>query len=173
VAAKVTEDFKAKHGENAVPVASLAESKDIEHLGKKGVVVSKQLGHVLAETLGNALSIKAALMREVVKHYGWHELAQSERDSLIEAVNLVNPIESVKLDDIEVVDFRDPNLMGQFKERRIFIAYKYLKDPNETLRILVHEVAHRLGDDGDVGHVHCIENIWKGIVTQLRPHTTT
>jgi hypothetical protein len=58
--------------------------------------------------------------------------------------------------------------MGQFKERKILIAHKYLSDPNETLRILIHEVAHRMGADGDKGHVNTIENIWKGVVAQLR-----
>lgn len=168
VAEKVAEDFTKKHGKDAVPVASLAESKDVEHLGKKGVIVSKQLGHVLAEKLGNANTIKEGLKREVVKRYGWHELAGAEKASLTEAVNLVNPIEQVCLDDVEIVDFRDVNLMGQFKERKILIAHKYLTDPNETLRILIHEVAHRDGGDGDKGHVDRIENIWKGVVAQLR-----
>lgn len=168
VAEKVAEDFTAKHGEDAVPVSSMAESKDVEHLGKKGVVVSKQLGHVLAEKLGSIETVKDGLKREVVKRYGWHELTETEKASLTEALNLVNSVEPVSLDDIEIVDFRDPNLMGQFKERKILIAHKYLTDPNETLRILIHEAAHRDGGDGDKGHVNRIENIWKGVVAQLR-----
>lgn len=168
VAEKVAQDFKTKHGENAVPVASLAESKDIEHLGKKGVVVSSQLGIVLAKTLGSALTVKAKLKREVVKRYGWHELSDDERAALSEAVELINPVEPVKLDDIEVVDFRDDKLMGQFKDNKILVAHKHLSDPTEALRIIIHEVAHRDGNDGDKGHVWQLETIWKGVVAQLR-----
>jgi len=177
VSDKVAEDFKSKHGEDAVPVASLAESKDIEHLGKKGIVVSSQLGQVLAKSLGNALTVKEGLKREVIKRYSWHDLADNEKAALTEAVDLVDralhtegeELGAIKLDDIEVVDFRDVHLMGQFKDgRTILLAHKYLCDPDETLRIIIHEVAHRFGSDGDKGHVFQMEVIWKNVVAQLR-----
>lgn len=165
----VAADFKAKYGEDAVPVASLAESKDIEHLGKKGIVVPKQLGTVLAKTLGDALTVKEALKKEALKSYSWHELTEAERASLTEAVEMIQAAgEALALDDIEVADFRSDDLMGQFSGGKITVAYKYLADPDETLRILVHEVAHRQGSDGDKGHVFRIEDIWKRIVANLR-----
>lgn len=168
VSKAVADAFKKKHGEDAVPVTSLAESKDVEHLGKKGVVVTKQLGTVLAKTLGDALTVKESLKKEVVKTYSWSDLDVIERASLTDAIGLVNPVEKVSLDEVDIVDFRSDTLMGQFKAGRVLIAKKYLVDQNETLRILVHEVAHHQGGDGEVQHVHRIENIWKGIVANFR-----
>lgn len=167
-AAFVVGAFKAKHGEDAVPVASLAESKDVEHLGKKGVVVTKQLGAVLAKQLGDALAVKEGLKKEVLRTHSWGDLDVLEKASLMDAIALVHPIEAVTLDDISVVDFRSEDMMGQFKDGKALIAKKYLCDPNETLRILVHEVAHRHGGDGEVHHSHRVENIWKGIVASFR-----
>lgn len=164
----VAAEFQEKHGKDAIPVVSLAESADIEHLGKKGVVVSKPLASVLSKVLGNTSTVKEELKKEVLCKYSWHELLPEERVSLTEAVNLINAVEPFSLDAVDVVDFRSDDLMGQFKEARIFIARKYLSDPNETLRILVHEKAHEHGGDGDKGHVWRVELIWKGIVTNLR-----
>lgn len=169
VAKFVTDDFKKKHGEDAVPVRSLAESKDVEHLGKKGVVVSQQLGTVLAKTLGDALTVKAALKKEVLKKYGWGELADVEKESLTSAVELVNVAEPVTIDEIDIVDFRSEDLMGQFKDGRLLLAKKHLGDANETLATLVHEAAHRGGaGDGDHSHIARVESIWKTIVAHLR-----
>jgi hypothetical protein len=168
LAKSVAAEFQTKHGKDAIPVTSLAESADIEHLGKKGVVVSKPLATVLANVLGSTNTVKEELRKEVLHKYSWHELSPEERTSLTEAVSLINAVESFTLDTIDVVDFRSEDLMGQYKEERICIARKYLQDPNETLRILVHEKAHEDGADGDKGHVWRMELIWKGIVANLR-----
>lgn len=165
---QVVKKFFDKHGESAVPVRSLAESKDIEHLGKKGVVVNKQLGSVLAKRLGEAFEIKGKLAKEEIAYYDWGSLSEEERSNLEGAISLINPIEPLALSDIEVVDFRSKNIMGQYKENRIFISKAYLQDRDETLCTLIHEVAHRNGEDGDQSHVNRIETIWKKIVGQLR-----
>lgn len=160
--------FKAQHGEDAIPVTSLAESIDIEHLGKRGVVVSKQLGTVLAKKLGDSLTVKTQLAKEEVKRYGWSDLSDPEKGNLSDAVALINEVEALGIATVEVVDFRSEDLMGQYKDGKVYVAKKYLVDPDETLRILVHEAAHRQGGDGDKAHVDRVENIWKGIVRNLR-----
>jgi len=50
----VVADFQAKHGASALPVATFAESADIEHLGKRGIVCPKPLRAVLEAQLGSA-----------------------------------------------------------------------------------------------------------------------
>lgn len=164
----VAEDFKQKYGENAFPVQSLSESKDLEHLGKKGVVVNKQLGTVLAKTLGDAMTAKESLKKEVLKKYGWGDLNDAERRSLESAIELVNHVEPVTLDNVDVVDFRSETLLGQFKEGRCLLAKKHLEDADETLATLIHELAHRHGGDGEHSHVACMESIWKGVARYLR-----
>jgi hypothetical protein len=164
----VTDAFLKRHGEDAVPVSSLAESKDIEHLGKKGVIVSKQLGTVLAKKLGDAMTVRERLSKEERMRYSWADVTPDERENLTEGIALVNAVEPLTLDQVEIVDFRSDTMWGQFKEGKVFLARKVLADRDETLRILVHEVAHRQGFDGDKGHVMRIEHIWKMIVRNLR-----
>lgn len=162
--------FVGRHGVDAVPVQTLSESKDIEHLGKRGIVVSKQLGAVLAKKLGDSLTVKMRLAKEETARYGWSDLSTEERTTLEDAVALINVVESLTLDVIEIVDFRDPRMMGQFKGAtgQILLARKHLQDPAETLATLVHETAHRGGGDGEVDHVRRIEHIWAQIVQNLR-----
>ena len=168
-AAKVVSDaFLAEHGQDAIPVETMAESADIEHLGKRGIVVPKPLRAVLSATIGDMDRVKEDLRKEVAKTYSWHEMTESEKDNLTSAIALVNEVEAVSLEDVIVVDFRSDNMMGQYKDGRVYLAHKYLCDRSETLSTIVHEVAHKCGSDGDKGHVAQIERIWAGIVNNLR-----
>lgn len=168
VAQDIAKDFQSKHGPNAVPVTTLAESADIEHLGKIGVIVSQPLSTVLSVVMGTVTNLKEGLRKEVIKKYGWHELTSEERNSLTEAVAMIHVVEPLTLDAVDVVDFRSEDLMGQHKDGRSFIARKYLTDPDETLRILIHEISHREGLDGEKSHVWKMEEVWKGITANLR-----
>ena len=164
---RVEKKFSDRHGKNAIPVGNLAESKDIEHLGKVGVVVPKILGAVLRQTMGNVEDVKKSLENEVLKAYSWHELSAEQKANLERAITLVSVRTPTTLDGIDIVDFRSPNLLGQFKEGRSLISSKILSNFGETLRTLVHEVAHQHGGDGDKGHVDEIEETWTAIVVHL------
>lgn len=164
----VAKEFEKVHGSEAIPVASLAESQDVEHLGKKGVVVSKSLRHVLEQTLGTATQNKERLAKETEKLYGWHELSTVEKANLERALFLVAASEKLSISDVDVVDFRDPKLLGLFKEGRIELRKEILTDRDRVLRVLVHEAAHMAGGgDGEKDHVSNIERIWSGIVARL------
>lgn len=165
----VATQFADRHGADAVPVENLAQSREIEHLGKRGIVVaSKPLAAVLGAVLGDSTSLREKLRQEVVRCYSWHELTETERANLESAAKLVDNVEHVVLDEIDIVDFRSADLWGQFKEGRVLIAHKLLADRAKTLSTLVHEVAHRNGGDGEKNHVAEIERIWSGIVEGLR-----
>ena len=159
--------FQKRHGDDALPVGSLSESAEIEHLGKKGIVCPKPLKAILERQLGNMKTNQAKLREEVTKTYGWHDLSSDEKEHLKGALALVNVIEPVSLDDVDVNDFKDEALRGMFKDGRILLAKKILTDRNLCLRVLVHEVAHRAGGDGEKSHVQNIERIWAGIVANL------
>lgn len=160
-------EFVERHGDGALPVGSLSESQDVEHLGKKGIVCPKPLKSLLETILGTVDSNKQKLTKETLKLYGWHELDAVERAHIESAIAMVNPVEPVTINDVDVADFRDPKLMGLFKDGRVQLAKKHLGDRKETLTTLVHEVAHRVGGDGEKGHVANIERIWGGIVEGL------
>jgi hypothetical protein len=166
----VAADFKSKHGPDAVPVRTLGESKDLDHLGKKGVVVSEALAAVLTGTMPSSETVKAALREETVKRYGWSDLTTDEKRRLEEAVSLINGsgVAKTSLDNIDVADFRSAELLGLFKDGRIILSRGQLADDAKSLSTLVHEVAHTAGDDGAKDHVATIEAIWSGIVSSLR-----
>lgn len=167
----VAEEFVKRHGDEAIPVATLGDSQDVEHLGKKGVVVPKALRHVLEQKLGNADTNKAKLREEATTHYGWHDLTADEKAHVERALFLVNGVEPVSINDLDIVDFRDEKIRGMFRQTaeatRVMLAKKILADRDLTLRVLVHEVAHRTGGDGEKGHVANLERIWAGIVARL------
>lgn len=161
--------FTDRYGKDAVPVATLAESAEVEHLGRTGIVVHKSLQAVLATTFGTAEDQKKRLRNETVTLYGWHDLDVVERQNLKSAIDLVSVVTTCSLDEVDVVDFRDPGLQGLYKDGRTQIAKKHLADRDQTLAILVHEIAHRLGGgDGEKSHVANIERIWSGIVASIR-----
>jgi len=164
---QIAKTFQAVHGEVAVPVSSLAESAEIEHLGKIGVVVPKGLRLVLEKVLGNVQANKEKLRQEATRKYGWHELTDEEKAHITRAIDLINPVEPITLDVLDVSDFRDQNIRGMFRDGRTLLAKRILSDRDMTLRVLVHEVAHRAGGDGEKSHVSNIERIWSGIVANF------
>jgi hypothetical protein len=168
VSKKLAARFTAQHGARAIPVANDAESADIEHLGKRGVVVPEALRSVLSTTVGSLDNVKKALCQEVTKTYSFSQLPAAARRNLETAVNTVTAAgEPVTLAEVDVCDFRSESLLGQFKGRRILLARRIVNDAKETLSTLVHEVAHRHGRDGDKGHVEAIEDLWSAIVANL------
>ncbi len=160
--------FVERYGADAIPVANMAESKDVEHLGVRGVVVPAPLQAVLARKMGDLASVQERLRNEVTESYSWSDLDAAERQNLDEAIVLVNGHAPVTLDEVDIVAFRSKSLQGQFAKGRVLIAKKLLADRRETLATLVHEVAHKNGGDGDKNHVAEIERIWSGIVDGLR-----
>lgn len=168
----VAADFRSKHGPDAVPVRTLAESKDLDHLGKTGVVVGEALANILATVMPSSAEVKEALREETLARYGWSDLTEDERRNLTEAIDLINDsgVAKTSLDNIDVVDFRSPDLAGLVKDGRILLSKQRLSDPDVSLATLIHEVAHRVGEDGTKGHVAAIEAIWSGIVSSLRRH---
>jgi hypothetical protein len=161
-------DFKERYGEDAIPVDNMADSKDVAHLGKNGVIVNKSLKSILQSILGSTEQIKADLENEVKHHYSWNDLSAEEKKNLEEAIALVNKVAPIALSDVDVVDFRSETTLGLIKDGRMLLAKNKLADREMTLETLVHEVAHRCGADGSHQHVAAIERIWSGIVASFR-----
>ena len=160
--------FDARYGSDAVPVSNLGESQDLEHFGRKGVVVSDGLRAIIERTRGPLTKVKDDLRTEVTRTYSWHELSSDQKANLTRAVALVNAVCAVSVNDIGVCDFRSTDLHGLFSsEGGIKLAANVIARRGECLATLVHEVAHRAGVDGEKGHVAQIERIWSAIVENL------
>jgi hypothetical protein len=167
----VSDKFKAQHGTRAIPVATLAESRDVEHLGARGIVVSKPLQSLLAQTFGEADAVKRQLQHEVVRTLSWADISDVQRETLTGAIDLIAKVRpDCTIDAVDVVEYRSDSLLGQFTPAtsRVSVAARLLDDRDELLATLVHEFAHRFGNDGDVGHVRAIEDLWRDIVKHLR-----
>ncbi len=163
----VVADFEGRHGKNAIPVSSLADSAEVGHYGKTGVIVSKPLKALLETVLGTTDEMKNKLREEAQTFYGWHELIENEQQNLRLAIKLVSIAAKVSLAEIDVTDFRDEDIRGLFRDGRVLLARKILADRMLTRRILVHEVAHQIGDDGEKSHVSEIERIHAEIEEHL------
>lgn len=166
---QVVAKFLSRHGDEAVPVATLGESREIEHLGKRGVVVPSGLRAILATAFGTLDTVKQALRNEVKATYGWHDLTDVEKANLTRSVDLVAGAvsDAQLLDKVDVVDFRSADLLGQHKAGRYLLSRSILGDFRNAIETLVHEVAHDQGGDGEKGHVAAMERIWSGIVVAL------
>lgn len=167
VSKQVAARFREVHGDNAVPVLTLSESQDMEHLGKKGVVVTKPMMAVVSKEMGSIDKIKAALRTEVMRSYSWGDLNELQQSTLQQSLNLLSKVREVSLEDVDVVDFRSKDIEGMFKDGRVLLASKFLGDPHKTLQVLIHEVAHRVGGDGAHSHVQEIEEIWMAVTRFL------
>lgn len=161
--------FTSKFGKDAVPVANLSESAEVEHLGRRGIVVSKSLGALLATTLGNKEELNKQLREEVTRTLSWGDMTVEQKANLQGAIELIGKVrEGCTLDMIDVVEFRADNLRGQYKDERILLASRVVADRDQCLATLIHEFSHRKGIDGEKGHVSEIEATWRDIVKHLR-----
>lgn len=165
--ASIVSAFKLEHGEDAVPVSSIAEAREIEHLGRRGIVVQDALRDTLKKEMGDLHTLKAKLKNEVIRSVAWMDLSDEEKTSLTRATGLLDstkvlpdPVESL----LDIVEFRDARIEGLYHADtgRISIALKMLADERKLLTVLVHETAHATSTagDGDHGHVQAIESLW-------------
>lgn len=160
--------FLLTHGENAVPVANLAEAEQIEHLGVRGVITTDSHRAVLQKTMGTIHTIRERLEKESTREYTLSDLSDAERVNLEDAFQLVNGVASLDLANLHIVDFRSPGMEGQYVDGTVSLARKLLADPDLTLSVLIHEVAHDVGGDGSKSHIQKIEDLWTKIVRNLR-----
>jgi hypothetical protein len=167
--------FKKLHGPDAMPVSTLAESEQVEHLGAKGIIVSKAMAKILEPKLGGAEELAKRYKEAVTKKYAWDELTEEEQGILTEAIGLLAVVHpACTLERVDVVNFIEPEIRGQWKDDRAYIARSNLMNGDrwvsrsKTLRVLVHEFAHEYGGDGHKSHVDVIEHLWEQIVEYLR-----
>lgn len=163
VAKQITDDFQDKYGENSYPVLYESEVKDLSHFGGRGVVVScNALVQIIQTVTGDTDEIKKQLASSVKYEYKSNELDGVEKVNLFKVASLLSKI--LNCPDlrfkIDIVDFSASNTLGQYRGGRYLIARKVLSNLSETMKTLIHEIAHGCGRDGEKSHVSSIEQIW-------------
>lgn len=164
----VAKAFEATHGPTSIPVTSIQESMDVEHYGFRGYTVTKAVRHLVETHCGRLKERLARMSLEPSNWYGFGDMPNEEKDTLMWAVSLIRDhVPTFSLDNVQVVDFRDANINGVFEphEHIVRIAKRRLADRVGTISTLVHEVAHMQGHaDGSVSHVQTIQRIFAEIV---------
>jgi hypothetical protein len=168
--AALVEEFKTRHGEDALPVRTMAESRTLEYFGKKGIVVPGPLADILEKNIGTFATIQAELKKKPSTVYGWHDLGDDEKAIITWAEETLTGI-GIELQAWKIVDFADPGLRGlaNLGSGEIQFARCILTDKVGFLRTAIHEHAHvKTGaSDGDREHTQCIENTWAALVAVL------
>lgn len=164
--AALVAQFTRTFGENAVPVSSILESKDIAHFGKKGIVLPATMARllqILMDMEGGIEGIKRKVGAEVVERHSWGDLTAGEQAVLERAVGIIEGAgERFPMDRLDVVSFRSGTRRGLWNGKRIMVSKAALSDLVGALTALVHEYAHDLSEkgDGDKTHIAHIERIW-------------
>lgn len=181
---RIVAAFEEEHGANAMPVGSIAESREMEHVGIKGVIVEKPLREIIEREKGSAIEARAKKGRDVMEQFSWDDLIEDERDNLTRACEMIDVAVArlLGVDDrtplmerLEVVTFNDADVQGTAKSQRVRVGRIHLLDFRMTLTILVHEEAHCVSLDRDLskGHFDVTEEIWSYIAVGalgLLPH---
>jgi hypothetical protein len=165
--------FTQEHGKDAVPVDSMGESQQLDHLGAQGVVVSDTLKKVLERKLKTARQVRQELEHCTEQEHSWQDLEPPEQAVLAHAAKLIHEVTAdlrsstgldPLMDRLHVVTFKKDDILGTHdrKTGNIEIARRALTDPHTTLSTLVHEEAHAISAAGD-GAKSCVamvERIW-------------
>lgn len=166
--------FNEQHGESAVPVSSLAESKEMAHYGKKGVIVSRQMKNLIEMVKGSYESTKNSITSKPKTIFGWGDLTEEEQENLTYVSELVQGTAFMKktgldlLNITSVVEFYEESTLGKCKmgeAKSIEISRKVCDDLPELLKTVVHEVAHlNKSEDGSMEHSDAIQDIMIEII---------
>lgn len=168
---KIVEAFEAEHGKNAMAVSSMAESREMAHVGYKGVVVDKPLREIIEKEKGTAVEVKVKKGRDVMERFSWDDLIEDERETLTRACEMIDGAvarllgksdKTPLMERLEVVTFNNSDVQGTAKGQRVRIGRVHLLDFRMTMTILVHEEAHCVSLDRDLskGHFDVTEEIW-------------
>ena len=160
--------FYSEFGEDAYPVSSVSEASELDHMGRKGVVLNASLAALLKKELPAKETIQAELRREVTERVQLGDLDESEKDVLLRGLSLGRAATGLDVGALtQIVIFRDANLRGLHKAGEILIARKMLRDLGQFVVTLLHEYAHEFGGDGDKSHVDHLQAYMERLINRM------
>lgn len=155
-----------RFGENTIPVASEEEGAKLEHLGVRGIVVNPVAVAALSPIIGDADKVMAELAFSTKEEFDPDSIPEGE--ILLEALCVLEEAgHTVDLKHFEVVDFKDPNILGQYDCGTIKIARKQLANGlSVIIGTLAHELAHGMESKG-LTHGQAMQNILEDVISSL------
>ena len=172
---RIADSFYREYGQGTIPCDTTEEVAELAHLGSRGAVVPRTLrltlGYKTGKTPGDI--IKALKLND--KHtYFLTDLLNSELEVYEKISQMVNralanleEVDRVTPQNLLVVDFHQDSLMGTYQssKKTVRLARKLLGgDGMEALGVLVHELAHKYGDDGKKDHEEGMRNLFVEII---------
>lgn len=165
--------FINRYGEKALPVKSLHEAKELEHFGRIGVLAPAALHNCLTtDSPLNVQEVLKELRYSVSRTVQWCDLTKQQRQIFDTVVDLVDaagaslgyaplPLR------LRIVEFNKPELLGTHIEDKIQVALHCLDSFEQFITVLVHELAHDRGSDGDVAHERAEGELFARILAPL------
>lgn len=162
------EEFERRYGQNALPASSPADQLALSNSGMLGILLSAGLTSLITRTGSATMNMKMTKSLSVIKKYALQELTEQECKNFLWAASKVYHVEKFDAALIQIVDFAANNIYGSYhkKDGTISIARRFLKDRKELIATVVHEAAHKYGDDGTPQHRVAIERIFSELVCQ-------
>lgn len=159
-AERATEIFREIYGEQAVPVRTISESREVEHLGRDGIVVPQPMAKVMEKIHGSYNEMRRRLADSAFSLCSAKDLSENQRKNLDTAIELVGSVDpEISLQYIDVVVFADHAMQGLYQDSRIRLSLRVLDDLVTALRVLAHEWAHLASqrEDGQKRFVDGVE----------------
>jgi len=170
---RLVSDWQSRYGTDAIPVASMEESQDAAHWGARGIVVPASVRTVLTACGLTLTERKTNGDNQVVRQMSWDDISATEQDTLLACLVLLGD-DTLKLEQVDVVEFRDPKTLGLAKpsEGRVLVASKLLASRGDLATTLIHEAAHLVAG-GAAGHgksfEDVLESVWQRVLLKLWP----
>lgn len=168
--------YSARHGALAIPVANYAEANEAGHAGRLGLIANPSLcGFFSNHPRLSLAKVRSQRRSEVSTTFSINQLSAAERHirqlglALVEAASIPLGFEGID-HRLEIVEFRSGDILGihcrddASGTNDIRIARRALSSIEDFLRVLVHELAHDRGGDGDVRHERAEGQIFSRIV---------
>lgn len=168
---RIVDKYIETYGAETVPVRDEVSRERMIFLGRKSVVVSESLSYLLARSLRvpTYLEVENDMKNLILSVVPFQDLPTGEQDNLRRAQLMVSRVEALTLEDIKVTVFRDPEIEGWYEDGQVHISAVILNDFVKTLKVLIHETAHRTSGawDGHKLHIDEIERLWSQITAGL------
>jgi len=166
---RMVEAFRLKYGDDAFPAETQADARELEFVGRKGIVVNKAKRLLLEAEMGSRATLIADMKQKPKTIHPESSLSLAERKSLHESIRLTQKaVKGVTIDRVQIVDFHDDKIMGRFDIDTILIARRVLSNEDDTLSTMVHEAAHLGGGDGSKSFEDTRDGIWLAIVRAVQ-----
>ncbi len=183
VYSKLAERFLEEHGEDARPVADLAEQEQLSYVGRRGVVVSEALGIALEHHFGEFAKIRTEAINSSGCELPVNTLLSKDQAIVRRAVSILELADCVNADQLycqlkiwsfdgEGSDVEPP--LGIYIPSAIApgvpeirINTSELASLPKFLGTLIHEIAHDYGSDGTLAHRTAEEAIWQKVTAVM------